>query len=273
MIRMLCGLFRPRLALMNGVVAMGGFLLYPAPAGTIRLWATFCAVALLAAGGSALNQALESDLDRLMTRTRLRPIPNNDLSIASATAIGILCSLSGLVLLGLVGGRLPSLLGASALIWYLAVYTPLKRRTPFALILGGVCGALPPVIGWSVAGGNPADYRIMILSVMMFLWQIPHFWLFQRRYADDYRRAGIPLLETPANSIRQTGLFGLWISALIATAMLLPAFGIIKGNISLWYALSPLPLIAMFLLRFETAFFSYLNIFPLIVTMALSIQR
>jgi len=273
MIRMLCRLFRPRLVLMNGFVALGGFLLYPAAADGMRLFETFWGVVFLAAGGSALNQVLEVDLDRQMTRTLLRPLPNGDLSLASATVIGSACSLAGFVLLLATGGPLPALLGLAALIWYLAVYTPLKRRTPLALIIGGVCGMLPPIIGWSMAGGNPADHRVMMLSAVMFLWQVPHFWLFQRRYASDYRRAGIPLLEVSAKGARLHGLFGLWICALIASVMLLPAFGIIKGSMSLWYALFPLPLIAISLFSSESALFSYLNIFPIMITIALFTQR
>ena len=147
-------------------------------------------MALLAAGGSAINQVLEHDLDHLMIRTKLRPIPNNDLTITTATLFGCLCILSGFVLLYESGGAQPALLGIVALVWYLAIYTPLKRRTPFALIIGAVCGALPPIIGWCIAGGNPFDYQVMLLAGLLYLWQIPHFWLFQRRFVDDYRPSG-----------------------------------------------------------------------------------
>lgn len=272
MIRILCRLFRPRLVLLNGFVALGGFLLDTAAPHRGGLLGTFCGVVLLASGGSALNQAMEADLDRLMARTRLRPLPNGDLSLAAVIVIGLLCTLTGSALLAALGGPVPALLGLGALAWYLALYTPLKRRTPLALIIGGVCGAAPPLIGWTMAGGNLADYRILLLAGLMFLWQIPHFWLFQRRCADDYRRAGIMLLDR-AYSHRLPGLFGLWICALIAAALLLPLLGVVHGNLSLWYALFPLPLIAISLFSSESALFSYLNIFPIMMTLALMAQR
>ena len=267
-------LVRLRLALLNGIAAVGGYFLFPAPAETAPCWAAFSGVVLLAAGGSALNQVLERDLDSLMVRTRLRPLPQGDLTPAAAAAIGGGCILAGLLLLWGVGGPLPALLGAATLAWYLGVYTPLKRRTPFALTIGAVCGALPPVIGWCLAGGNPADYRVIFLAGLLYLWQIPHFWLFQRRHADDFRRAGIPLLAVwDKGSSPAAGLCLLWVAALVAAAMLLPAFGIIDRHIALWFAAFPLPFVIIRRFRSEAALFAYLNLFPLLVTLALFVQK
>jgi heme o synthase len=261
-------LFRPRLALLNGVTALGGYLLYPAEVRIISLAALFFGVALLAAGGSAINQVLERDLDRLMARTSRRPLPQGDLTPLAGTAIGSVAMIGGLMLLALVGGPLPPLLGATALGWYLAVYTPLKRRTSLALALGAVCGAVPPLIGWCLAGGSPGDYRVMLLAGLLYLWQIPHFWLFQRRHAADYRSAGIPLFCPPAGG---NGLFWLWMAALIAAAMLLPAFGITGQHVAFWYAVFPLPLVVISLACSERFLFPYLNLFPLLVAVTLSL--
>ncbi len=271
MIRILSRLLRPRLALLNGVAALGGCLLFPATP-VLTLWIAFWGVALLAAGGSALNQVLERDQDQLMTRTKLRPLPSGDLTISSATTIGSAFILAGLVLLGSCGSTMPALLGAAALIWYLVIYTPLKRRTSLALAIGAVCGSVPPVIGWCTAGGNPADYRAMTLACLLYLWQIPHFWLFQRRYADDYRRAGMPLFSFRGEATGLSGIFGVWAVALITAAMLLPAFGIIAPHAAIWFVIFPIPLLALSHFRSETALFSYLNLFPLLVTLTLSIR-
>ena len=259
-------LFRPRLALLNGVAALGGYLLHPAALHVISLGALMGGVALLAAGGSAINQVLEQDLDRLMARTSRRPLPQGDLTPLSGTVLGSIAIMGGLMLLAAVGGLLPPLLGVAALGWYLAVYTPLKRRTSLALALGAMCGAVPPLIGWCLAGGNPADYRVMLLAGLLYLWQIPHFWLFQRRHAADYRSAGIPLFCPP---VREACLFWLWMLALIAAAMLLPAFGIIGRHVAIWYAVFPLPLAVISLARSERLLFPYLNLFPLLVTVTL----
>jgi len=272
-IRALSRLFRLPLALLNGVAALGGYLLFPGDPVMPSLWAAFFGVTLLAAGGSALNQVQERDLDRLMTRTRLRPLPQGELAPAVAAAIGAGVILAGLLLLGAVGGVTPVILGVTALACYLALYTPLKRRTPFALAIGAFCGALPPVIGWSLAGGIPTDYRVMVLAGLLYLWQIPHFWLFQRRHADDYRRAGFPLLVALFRDNGLSGLFWIWTAALVSATMLLPAFGIIDRHTEFWYALFPMALTIITLFRSERFLFSYLNLFPLFLTILLFAQK
>jgi protoheme IX farnesyltransferase len=204
-----------------------------------------------------------------MIRTRLRPLPTGDLTPAAVIVIAGFCSLIGLLLLAAIAGFLPSLLGAAALAWYLAVYTPLKRRSSCALAVGAVCGALAPVIGWCAAGGKPLDYRAMFLAGLLYLWQIPHFWLLQRRHADDYRRAGIPLAAAGKEGDAASNLFWLWIMALFAGTMLLPAFGIVPHHAAFCYIAFPAPLILFFLFRSEKALFSYLNLFPLLVTLTL----
>jgi len=273
MIRVLSSLFRLRLAILNGVAAIGGAVFFPAPAGIVLVLTVFTAVVLLAAGGSALNQVLEHDLDRLMSRTRLRPIPQGLLTPVPAALIGIFVSAVGFVLLFAAVGILPALLGAAALAWYLAVYTPLKRRTPYALAAGAVCGALPPLIGWCSAGGSMTDYRIVLLAGLLYLWQIPHFWLFQRRHAVDYRAAGFPLLTAATRSSALPALFWLWLAALATATMLLPTFGLISRSGAILYLLFPLPLIAMSLFRSEKTLFSYLNAFPLMITIVIIAQK
>ena len=161
------------------------------------------------------------------------------------------------------------LLGIVALAWYLGVYTPLKRRTPLALAAGGFCGALPPVIGWVYAGGDPMDYRVMLLAGFLYLWQIPHFWLLQHRHAEDYRRAGLPIFNPRLNEISPSGLWQLWIIALVAGALLLPIFGIINVSIAPWYAAVMLLLGLLALSRRERVLFAGLYGFPLLVTLAL----
>jgi len=266
MIRRLSRLFRVPLALMNGIAAVGGYCLFPAPRSGEILLIAWAGVTLLAMGGAALNQVLERDIDALMTRTRLRPLPRGEMTPAGATSFGCGAIMAGGALLFTVGGLPPVLLGLAALAWYLVVYTPLKRRTPLALPLGALCGAVPPLIGWCLAGGEATDFRIITLAGLFYIWQIPHFWLLQERHAADYRRAGIPLF-----AIRQ-GLFRLWLVALTATALLLPAFGIIGHQAAYWYGLLPFLLLIMGLFRCERPLFPYLNLFPVLVTLTLLIQ-
>jgi protoheme IX farnesyltransferase len=267
MIRKLARLFRIRLSLMNGVAALGGYCLFPAQRGVVAMLAAAVGVSLLAMGGAALNQVLEQDIDGLMTRTRLRPLPRGEMTPAAAVTIGCAVILTGCVMLSTVGGVLPVLLGLAALAWYLAVYTPLKRRTPLALLTGTLCGAVPPLIGWCLAGGDPTDFRIMVLAGLFFIWQVPHFWLLQVRYADDYRRAGIPLFAV------RPGIFGIWLVALTAAALMLPAFGIIGSQAAWCYTLLPPLLLIITLFRREQPFYLYLNLYPALVTLAFLVQR
>jgi len=265
MLGSLIKLFRLRLALLNGVTALGGVLLFPVPVRTVNLLAAFCGVTLLAMGGSALNQLLERDLDALMTRTMQRPLPQGRLSVATAALAGACAGLAGLVLLAAAGGLLPPLLGLAALVWYLALYTPLKRKPTLALPIGALCGAFPPLIGWTLAGGAPSDFRIITLAGVLFIWQIPHFWLLQERHGADYRLAGFPLVTVGR------GLFGLWIAALTTAALMLPALGVIGRPSALWYAAISAPLLLLSLMRSRRPIFIYLNLFPLLVTLALFI--
>jgi len=265
MIRMAARLLRLRLSLMNGIAALGGGLLLPGPRSAATLLAACGGVTLLAMGASALNQVLERRLDSLMNRTMDRPLPRGEMTPPAAVCIGIGVILTGCATLLTVGGALPVLLGLTCLVWYLGVYTPLKRRTPLALPLGALCGAVPPVIGWCLAGGDPLDFRIILLAGLMYLWQVPHFWLFQQRHAEDYRRAGIPLFRL------HPGQFGLWIMALAAAAMLLPLFGLAGRQPLVWFALLLLPLAATWLSRSERLRFSCLNLVPLLIALALGL--
>ncbi len=266
-------LLRVKLSLLNGIAAVGGYLLFPTGIELTGMAAAFIGVTLLAAGGSALNQVLERDLDRLMMRTRNRPLPMGQMTALQAASAGLSVLVSGLLLLAGVGGLVPAILGAVALFWYLAVYTPLKRRTSLTLPVGALCGAFPPLIGWCLAGGMPTDFRIMFLAGLLFLWQVPHFWLFQRRHQDDYRQAGIPLFCSQFSGMGQNPFFWIWITAFGASAMLLPAFGLLERPLSLWYAVFPLSLIPITLLCTDRQLFRYLNLFPLLVSLLLLIQK
>lgn len=260
-------LLRWRLALMNGVAALGGYLLYPAAAETAAAWAAFGGTALLAAGGSALNQVMERERDRLMERTRFRPVAAGDLPPGRATGAACLLMCAGLLWLGGRGDGFLLLLAGGSLVWYLAVYTPLKGRTVLALPLGALCGAVPPLIGWCLAGGSANDHRILLVAGVMFLWQIPHFWLLQRRHRDEYRAARIPFCDISRQS-RYAPLLPLWVASLAAAALLLPLFGVISPSRALWFIPLVLVLPVLTTLRSDRALFATLNLFPLLLTLS-----
>lgn len=264
-------LFRLRLSLMNGVAAAAGGLLFTGGRQANGVWTVALGVVLLAAGASALNQVMERREDRLMARTRQRPVARGSMHPAAAVLIGTVTALAGCAVTASGGGIRAALLGAGGVIWYLALYTPLKRRTPFALLPGAACGALPPVVGWAGAGGPVADHRIILVAGLVFLWQIPHFWLYQRRHAADYRAAGFPLLDAVTAPAHLPGLFMVWLTSLAAATLLLPLVGIAPSGNPAWYPLLCLPP-ALLALRNERILFTCLNLFPLLLLLPLLID-
>jgi len=218
-----------------------------------------------------LNQVLEQDLDRLMARTRSRPLPSGMVTSTAAGVMAGIALVAGLLLLA-PGGLLPVFLGGATLAWYLGVYTPLKRRTPFALLAGGLCGAMGPVIGWCSAGGAATDYRVILLAGLLYLWQVPHFWLFQQRHQEEYRGAGIPILVPRASGTSPTPLCRLWIIALLAGSLLPPVYGLIGTGLLAWYGMALLALGGLALVGPERIRFASLNLLPLLLPLVLFVQ-
>jgi len=173
----------------------GGY--YMASTGSIDPGAvvvTCLGTALVASGAAAYNQVTERETDRLMNRTRLRPVADGRMTPAEGRTVATALSATGLLMLWL-GVNLPAAIVALAtLVIYAAVYTPLKRRTSVSTIIGAVPGALPPLIGWAGAGASLADPAAWALFFLMFLWQLPHFLAIAWIYRDDYARAGLPML-------------------------------------------------------------------------------
>jgi protoheme IX farnesyltransferase len=196
---------------------LAGFYLHPGADGS--LLPSAAGVFLLAAGSSALNQIQEQKTDALMDRTRNRPVAAGRLHPAAALAIAIALLASGLAALAQTDSLTATVLGAFSALWYNAVYTPLKKRTAFALLPGALCGALPPLVGWTAAGGHPTDPLIVLLAGLFFLWQIPHFWRRSLRWRDDYRRAGLPVASDLFSDRQNRRILSSWIISLGAGAL------------------------------------------------------
>lgn len=186
------------------------------------------AVFLLAGGATALNQLQERASDALMERTRTRPIPSGAVGPASAGILAALLLMAGLAVLAAGGGLLPAAYGAFSIAWYNGVYTPLKRRTAFASVPGGLVGAVPPAIGWVTGGGSPLDPPLLILMAFFFLWQVPHFWILSMIYEDDYRAAGFPVLADRFAPPVLRRLTLLWAAAAAGAIALMPLYGLLR---------------------------------------------
>jgi protoheme IX farnesyltransferase len=153
------------------------------------------AIGTLLVGGAAgvLNQYIERRSDALMKRTEHRPLPAGRVQPAEALFFGIILGIGGLSYLALLTNWLAVSLAVLTLVSYLAIYTPLKRTTPFATVIGGIPGALPPLIGWAVVQGR-VSMEAWSLFFILFFWQMPHFFSLAWMYRKDYARAGYKVL-------------------------------------------------------------------------------
>ena len=183
---------------------------------------TLVGTALVAGGAAALNQAWERQTDGLMRRTRVRPLPAGRLTVGQGTWFGISLSIVGLTELAFGVNVISAVVAATTLISYVLVYTPLKRRTSLATLVGGIPGALPPVIGWAAATGD-ISLEALVLFGIVFFWQMPHFLAIAWMYREDYARAGIPLLPVVEPDGRRTGRQALVYAAALWPVSLLPA--------------------------------------------------
>lgn len=170
----------------------------------IVLLHTLVGTALVAGGAAALNQVWERDSDKLMRRTRSRPLPGARLSATQARVFGWLLNLAGLVQLAMFVNLLAAGTALLTLVSYVWFYTPLKFRTSLSTIVGALPGALPAVIGWSAAT-NTWSLEGWVLFGIVFMWQMPHFLALAWMYRDDYARAGMPLLPVIHPDGRSTG--------------------------------------------------------------------
>lgn len=224
-------LAKPRL---NGLVvasALAGYVMAGGDtADVVRVLGTIVGTALVAAGASAFNQLLERDSDRLMRRTRLRPLPDGRMQPVEALAFGALLSGAGLGLLAATVNVLSAAVAFATLASYAIVYTPLKRRTAFATVIGAIPGALPPVIGWA-AGRGGLSQGAWVLFGILFLWQLPHFLAIAWMYREDYARAGLPMLPVLEPDGRSTARQAVLYAAALLPVSLAPTLLGMAGSI------------------------------------------
>ncbi|MEY5048297.1 MAG: protoheme farnesyltransferase [Bacteroidota bacterium] len=185
------------------LVAFSGAIGYLLASGRAINWNSlvFFALGGFLVTGSAniINQIIETDLDKLMSRTMNRPLPTGKISSVEATLFSFLLGGVGLYLLLIYTNIPTTLLTLMSSILYGFVYTPLKRKGPIAVFVGAIPGALPPLIGWCAAAGN-ITYEALLIFGIQFIWQFPHFWAIAWVLDDDYKKAGFKLL--PANGAK-----------------------------------------------------------------------
>ncbi len=238
---------------------------------------------LIASGSAALNQYQEHRIDRLMERTKTRPIPAGVLNPRAGLMISLFLIITGLSSMMILFGILPTALGVITIILYNGIYTYLKRVTAYAAVPGALIGALPPAIGWTAAGGIFTSSSLTVLMFFFYLWQVPHFWLLAGIHSKDYTNAGFPSLMNTFTYPQLARIIFTWIIACACAGMLLPLFGIFNHPASLlllliittWLTLHALPLVTK-QIQTETAFpriFKNFNIFALLLMLILIIEK
>jgi protoheme IX farnesyltransferase len=237
---------------------------------------------LLACGSSAINHFQERDRDALMKRTMKRPIPSGRISPLGALLFAFLLTVAGAAILYYRSGMLGMELGLLALIWYNVIYTPLKKRTAFAVVPGAVIGSIPPLVGWVSAGGQLSDPRALFMAFFFFIWQVPHFWLLMLKYGEEYTVAGFPSITQVYSSGQIKRITFIWILATAISAIMLPAFNVVES----WVVIAGLFLSSTWLVGQFTRllsvkdisfspikYFMKINYFVLAVIIFLSLDR
>jgi protoheme IX farnesyltransferase len=267
-------------ALVVATTAGGYYMAAPLVVDYASLVVTCLGTALVASGAAAFNQVDERDLDRMMTRTRHRPIADGRMSANEGRAIGAIFAFAGLIILWFGSTTTAAAVALATLLSYVLVYTPLKRRSSLATVVGAIPGALPPLIGWSAAGGSLASPGAWSLFLLMFLWQLPHFLAIAWMFRDDYAKANLPMLPVVDREGRMTGRQAvLWAATLIPISelpFLLGLTGKVYAVSALVLGLGMLALAFRFLMRrsdeyARALFFGSITYLPLLwIVMALA---
>ena len=194
--------------------------------------ATAVGMALVAGGSSAFNHWYDRDIDRLMSRTRERPVASGRVPAAQALALGIALGVIGVVELAVLVNAQTALYGLAGYVTYVLVYTVwLKRRTPQNIVIGGAAGSFPPLAGWAAVTGS-VDASAIALAVFLFLWTPPHFYALSLLIKDDYAEAGIPMLPVVAG-VRVTARHVLVYTLLLVASSFVP---VVLGTLGPVYA-------------------------------------
>ncbi len=221
LIKSLYLLMKPRVMSLVIFTCAVGLLTSNSNIGIIDAMIGITLVALGAGAAGCLNMWYESDLDALMTRTCLRPIPTGKINRNQALAFGVLLSVISVVALNYFSNFLSASLLLFTIFFYLFVYTIwLKRKTPQNIVIGGAAGALPPVIGWTIAT-NTISLEPLALFLIIFIWTPSHFWALSLYKADDYKKAKIPMLPL-TDGIEKTKVYIFIYSLLMLPIIIFP---------------------------------------------------
>jgi len=193
-------LLKPRVMSLVIFTAITGLVCAGADVNPVLGAVAILCIAVGAGASAAFNMWYDADIDAKMRRTRARPVPSGKVQGADALAMGVVLSLFSVMLLGMTTNWLAAGLLAFTIFFYAVVYTMwLKRSTPQNIVIGGLAGALPPVIGWAAATGA-APLNAWLLCAIIFMWTPPHFWALSLYTSEDYQKAGVPMMPVTAGA-------------------------------------------------------------------------
>ena len=241
-LKALFNLMKPRVMSLVIFTCVVGLLIAPTEVNFLNAFCSIIAVAIGSGAAGALNMWYEADLDSVMTRTCLRPIPTGKITKNQALIFGILSSLISLVALYFFSNLIATIILATTILFYVFIYTIwLKQKTPQNIVIGGAAGALPPVIGWAIATGS-LSFEPIILFLIIFIWTPSHFWALSLYKTEDYKNAKIPMLPV-TSGVKVTKLnifvYSIILFPVISSPYFFNFFGIIylliSGILNIYY--------------------------------------
>src|SRR5499425_2283306 len=225
-------LLKPRVMSLVVFTALVGMIVAPGHLHPVLGFAALLCIAIGAGAAGALNMWYDADVDAVMRRTSRRPIPAGRVLPQEALAFGVTLAIGSVAVLGLVANWLAASLLAFTIFFYVVVYTMhLKRATPQNIVIGGAAGAFPPMIGWAAATGA-VGIESVLLFLIIFFWTPPHFWALSLWRAEEYARAGVPMLPVvsgPEETRRQIVIYSIVLAPIGASPWLLGYAGLIYG--------------------------------------------
>lgn len=226
-------LLKFRLSFLVVFSAIFSYLMAPSITGVdpMQLVYLFLGGFMVTGASNVLNQVLEVEYDKLMSRTAMRPLPTGVVSPSEAVVYALLMGGGGILILGFMfEGWMPALLGIIALLSYAFVYTPLKRVSSISVLVGAIPGSMPLLIGWAAAEGELGP-GAWVLFLIQFLWQFPHFWALAWMLEEDYQKAGFKMLPSNGGRSAYSAFLILTYTVLLIPAGLLPLWLGLSGSI------------------------------------------
>jgi protoheme IX farnesyltransferase len=234
-------LLKPGILWLSVLMAALGIWLAPGTIGVVQAFFMLVGTGLIVGSANALNMVMEIDVDARMKRTKDRPLPAGRMSLKTAVLVGIGTGFVATAILYLSSNLLTALLGYGALVSYVLIYTPLKRKTPQALLVGAVPGAMPPLMGWTAVTGGIEAPGLVLFGILL-LWQLPHFIAIAVYRKHDYETAGfktVPVVRGNRIAKWQTVAYATLLIPLSIALTPLGAAGTVYGigacAVSVWF--------------------------------------